>query len=371
LVVYGAGANDSLQFAYQTGAVAPPAQVVRVYSAPPGIIFTAVAQTSTGAGWLFVNNSLQTTGTTGNTTLQDLAISVSPQGLAAGTYNGTVTLTSGTTTAAVKVSLNVSTLAQLRLDPASVPEKAVEANRSTPIPLTISSTGTPISYVAQVVSAEPNTGWLVPPIAGTTGQPTQVIINAAQIPPDRTLAIGAIRFTPTNGGGPVTFPVAVTITPGAQLQVSPASVNLPFQIGFAPPTARAVTVTSTTQTQLAYSATVTSASPWLTLSSSPAGPGSISVTGLTTPAPFYLIPNIALASPLAPGTLDATIRIDSPTAPSQTITAHLIISTQPQFTLSQDAAIFNYTLGGTPLNPVTISLGSTSAGCPLQLSRIT
>jgi len=360
LVVFGTGANDSLQFAHQISTTAPPAQVVRVYSAPNNIPFTATAQTTSGGGWLFVNNGLTAVGGTGTGNAQDLTISVAPQGLATGAYQGTVTITSGQTSVAVKVSLSVSTLPQLRLDPASLPATPVEANQITNIPLTVSSTGSAVQYIAQVVSAEPNTGWLVPPGSGNTGTKTQVIVNAAQIPPDRTLAVGALRFTPLNGGGPVTFPISVTITPGAQIQVAPTSVNLPFQIGFAPPTARPVTVSSTTQTQLAYTATITSASPWLTLAASPSGPGSTSVTGLTTPAPFYLIPNIAAVSPLVPGTLDATIRIDSPTATSQTVTAHLIISNQPQFTLTQDSATFNYTFSGTAPSAVPISLGSTS-----------
>jgi len=358
LVVYGAGANG-IQFAHQTGTATPPAQTVRVYSAPANVQYTATAQTNTGGGWLAVNGALTTSGTTGIQGQQDLAISVAATTLPPGTYGGAITVTSGATSVVLGVTLTVADGPQVRLDPASIAAVSIEANRTSTIPLTVGSTGAPVQYVAQVIAAEPNTGWLVPPPANTTGQPTQITINAGQIPPDRTLAIGAIRFTSVTGGGSVTFPVSVNVTPGAQLQVSPTVVNFPYQIGQALPTPRQASVTSTTQTQLPYSATIISASPWLSLATTSTGTGAMTVTGLATPSSFYLIPNVALV-PATPGTLEATIRIDSPTSASQNITARLNISNQPQFTLTQDSAIFNYTLGGTALTPATISLGSTS-----------
>src|SRR5688572_3105945 len=138
--------HNNLQFAHQAGAAAaPPPQTVRVYSAPAAVQFTATAATQTGGGWLFVNNAITFTGNSGTAGQQDLAISVSP-GLPAGVYNGTVTVTSGSTTVTITVAYTVTASPVLRLEPASLVNTAVEAKRTTSIPLAITSSGTPIQY---------------------------------------------------------------------------------------------------------------------------------------------------------------------------------------------------------------------------------
>lgn len=354
LVVY-----NNLQFAHQVNTPPPAAQSVRVYSAPANVPYTAtVATQPPGGSWLLVNAS----GNTSPSPSQDLSVSVNPAGLGPAQYTGTITVTSGTINRTINVVLTVSASAQVRLDPASLPNLMVEAGKATTSPLSIISTGVPTPYIAQVASIEPNTGWLtVLPANGSTGTPAQIVVNAAAIPADRTLVIGALRITPTANGGPVSLVISVTVTPGAQLQVSPTLVNFPFQPGFSPPPVRTVTVGSSTQTALTYNASITTNTPWLSLSASPFGPGSPSVTGLTTPSPLYLIPNVA-AVPPTPGVLETTVQITAPsTNSSRTVTVRLTISSSPQLSFSQDAAVFSYTLGGTVPQPNGISVTSTSA----------
>ncbi|MBC8164893.1 MAG: hypothetical protein H7Y20_03350, partial [Bryobacteraceae bacterium] len=366
LVVFGSN-PDAIQFSHQIGTTNPLPQSVRVYSGPPNVPFTATANPQTVGGWLFVNGALTTSGTTAVQGQQDLSISVTPQGLAAGSYTGTVNIVAGSTTRSLNVLLTVSGSPQLRISPASMPDQTVERNGAVTLPLTVASTsGTAIPYTVIVAAQEPLTNWLsVSAPVPQTGQPAQVTINAALIPATTTLAIGALRFTsPSNGQ--VTLPISVIVTPGAQLQTSPNNINFPYEIGRSTPSAKGVTVTSSTQTQILYGATVTSNSPWLTLSQSPNGPGSMTVSSLTTPSVLYLIPNIG-AVPATPATLDATVVISQPGGTvSRTITARLIISNQAQFTLTQDSAQFSYTLGGVLPNPASISLGSTSI--PLQFT---
>lgn len=80
----------SLSFSYTIGAAAPPGQTVVIISPGATLTFTAAASMTSGGNWLAVSPTSGTVGTT-------LTVSVNPTGLAAGTYNGTITITpSGT-----------------------------------------------------------------------------------------------------------------------------------------------------------------------------------------------------------------------------------------------------------------------------------
>jgi uncharacterized protein (TIGR03437 family) len=352
--------HNTLQFAHQTGAAAPPPQTMRVYSAPANVQFAASVSTTAGGSWLFVNSGLTFNGFSGVTGQRDLVISVSPN-LAAGTYSGNVAIVAGQTTVNVPVTYTVSPNPVVRLDPSSLVDTPVEALRTSTIPVSVVSSGAPTPFSAAVVNANPPTGWLtVLPDQGTaqsSGSSVTLVVNAGALPQGTALAMAAVRFTTV--GGSVTLPISVAVTPGAQLQISPTTVNFPYQVGFTAPTPRMVNVTSTTQTQLGYTASITTASPWLTLSTvSQTTPGTLSVSG-TTPGQLWLIPNVAAVSQ-APGTHEATVRIESTTGSVQTLTARLVISNQPQLTISQDASSFVYTLGGLAPAAQTITVGSTS-----------
>jgi uncharacterized protein (TIGR03437 family) len=95
---------SSLSFSYTTGSTAPPGQTVVIISPGADLTFTAATSTSAGGNWLAVSP------TTGNVNAT-LTISVSPTGLAPGTYNGTVTVTpsgAGNTPLTIPVLLNVN-----------------------------------------------------------------------------------------------------------------------------------------------------------------------------------------------------------------------------------------------------------------------
>lgn len=348
--------HNTLMFAHQINATSlPQPQTLRVYSNPASVGFTATVSTTTGAGWLAVNGLLSYPGNTGTAGQNDLTVSVAPN-LSAGTYNGTITVTSGGTVVPISVTLNVTAAPVIRVDPASLVDSPVEAGRSTTLNLNIGSSGAQTQYTTQVTTF-PDTGWLgVLPNLGATGTTAQLVINAANIPANTTLATAMVRFSGI--GGTVTMPISVIVTPGASLQVSPTTVNFPYQIGFTAPTARSVNITSSTQTQLTYTASVITSSPWLTLSTTQNGTGSSMISG-TTPGPIWLIPNVATV-PQTPGTLEATVRIQSTTGVTQDVTARLQISSQPQLTLSQDSAAFVYTLGSTVPSPQTVTVGTTS-----------
>ncbi len=79
-------APTTLTFNFQTGGAVPAAQGIAVTTAGTALNFTTSAATSSGGSWLAVNQASATTPA-------QLSITVNPSGLAAGTYNGTVTLT--------------------------------------------------------------------------------------------------------------------------------------------------------------------------------------------------------------------------------------------------------------------------------------
>jgi uncharacterized protein (TIGR03437 family) len=347
---------QTLFFAHQGtgGATAPPAQTVRVFTVPSNIQFTATATTQSGGGWLLVNGALQATVTAG-TSGGDLTVSVVPT-LPAGTYTGTVTITSGSTTRAISVTLVVTANPVARLNPGSV-FTTVEAGQTATIPVNVTSTGAAMPWAAEVVAASPGANWLlVGPNTGQTGSAATVFINTANLPASAPLGIGSIRFT--SGGSQVTLPVAVAVAPASQLVPTPTTVIFPYQIGQAAPTTRSVSVTSSTQSQITYTATIITSSPWLSLSTTAAGPGSSAVTA-TTPSTLYLIPNLSTV-PATPATLEATVRLTSSTGSTQDVTARLVVSTQPQLVLGQNAVPFAYTLGGTTPASQTFQVGTTS-----------
>ena len=92
LTLSTAGGTGSLAFSSQIGAAAPPAQTIGVAVSNGTAPFTAAASVSspTGGNWLSVAPASGTATSTG----ANISVTVNPQGLPAGTYNGTVTVAS-------------------------------------------------------------------------------------------------------------------------------------------------------------------------------------------------------------------------------------------------------------------------------------
>jgi hypothetical protein len=101
----------TLTFAYQQGIAGPPSpQTVTVSSSGPALNFTAAASTTPpGGSWLAVSPTKGNTGTSSAT----LAVSFNPEGLAVGTYNGQITITSpGASTSPLTVPVTLTVVAQ-------------------------------------------------------------------------------------------------------------------------------------------------------------------------------------------------------------------------------------------------------------------
>ena len=97
----------TLSFSVNAGAAAPPTQSVVIVSPGSTLTYTAAASTTGGGPWLSVSPA------SGNVNAT-LTISVNPAGLAAGSYNGTITVTpsgAGNTPLTIPVKLTVNAAA--------------------------------------------------------------------------------------------------------------------------------------------------------------------------------------------------------------------------------------------------------------------
>ena len=297
-----------LTFNGMVGGANPASQTLTVNGANGTIAFTAAPSPS--GTWLSV---APTSGST-NTTLQ---VSVNTTGLAANTYNGSITVTS--TTPGV---LNSPTVIPVTLT------LAANALTAAPSPLNFTYTvggAAPASQTLNVGStvaglsftAAPGAGWLaVTPASGTTPQALGISIvttglTAGSYHANVTLtAAGA-------GNSPLTVPVNLTVTAQPSLAVNPTTLSLNYTSGGALPTGSvAVSTSNSASAAFSLSATTVTGGNWLQFS--PAGGAS--------PASFLV--SIVPGS-LTANTYTGTITVSAPGFTSASVTVTLVV-TQPK-----------------------------------------
>ncbi len=192
---------SSLSFSYQTGQAAPPAQAL-VFEAS-GITrpldFTATIS-STPSGWLSINGAAApVTGTTPGTA----SVSVNPTGLAAGTYAGTVTLSS--------------------TDPTVLPQ-VVPVTYTTSNEPFLSASPTSLSFISQPGATVPSQTVQVTSTAGST---------AFTVTPGGYT--GLINVTPTSGTTPANLTIGVnpSVLAGLKQSLTPyiGTVTLKSPVG--------------------------------------------------------------------------------------------------------------------------------------------
>jgi uncharacterized protein (TIGR03437 family) len=258
LTVTGAPAisisTTTLDFTYQVGGQAPAAGSFQVTGNVSGLAFTAAAATNDGGKWLSVAPA---SGTAGPTAVP-LSVKVSPDGLDAGTYTGTVTVAGGsgvTGGGTVTVTLKVAA----------------------PLP-TISKVVNAATFAEGPIAP----GEIVAIFAPTDGSHPIGPATAAQTKLDDTGKVST-----TIGGVVVKFSgYAAPLTYAGAGQINAV---VPYELKqVANPT---VQVTFMGQTSNAFSVAKAAAAPGLfTLGNNGAGPGAIlnqdnTVNGLSNPAP--------------------------------------------------------------------------------------
>ncbi len=306
---------STLSFNYQIGGSTPAMQGITVSSSGAAVSYSVASS----AAWLSASPA---SGSTPGLP----SVSVNPSGLAAGTYNGTLTITSAGAsnsprTVAVTLTVTAAPLPTITATPSTLSFN-YQIGGSTPAMqgITVSSSGAAVSY-----SVASSAAWLsASPASGSTPGLPSVSVNPSG------LAVGTYNgtLTITSAGAsnsPRTVAVTLTVTAAPStnpsLVISPGSLSFGYTVGGAAPASQTLSVGSS-GAALNYSINTTGGS-WLSVgSSSGATPGSIIVT--------------VNPSGLVAGTYNGTVAITAAGASNtpQTVPVTLVVT-------SSGAAILN------------------------------
>jgi uncharacterized protein (TIGR03437 family) len=330
---------SSLTFNNALDGTTSPAQQVSISWNQPAT-GTAIVQAS--QSWILLNGMPTLTSVNFSSTPAVLNVSVNPQNLAAGNYSGTVTVTTGNGSAMlsqiVSVSMTVTGTSLLSALPASLSFTATQgSNTGTPssTPVTISSSGQALSFS---LSAQTQTGsWLLlsnsclSSAPCTTGSTSQFSVSVNPSGLAAGTYTGSIAAQSTTTSDAVAIQVTLTVNPNATLSVTPASPS-PFiwQIGTSnPTTVQQLTITASNGAAASFTATVSPAVPWLTVSP---------LSG-STPGTVSLSVNPAGAVSIA-GTYNTSVVIASG-ANTVSVPVMLIATSHPPIQLSNTALTFS------------------------------
>ena len=339
----------ALIFAAQVGTLQQniPTQSVTITSSGPVLNYTVSASTTDGHSWLI---PFTTTGVTGGT---PITVGVNPAGLTANTYQGSILVQSTTTndSVAIGVTFTVTPNATLAVTPSILQPFLYQIGTTQPPTqtLTVSSSGGSVNFT---VTMNPPATWLViNPTSGATG------ITGQGVP---------VTFSVNTGGlGPGVYNTAVTIgvlggssLPAIQAQLIVSNNPLlklsnnvlnfiaQFSSTQGPPD-QSVMVT-TTGTGAAVPFSVTSDSPWLT----------VTPTSGTTPTTLtiHVDPSRLLVGGYT-GTL--TVRPGNGDLYSLPITVNLTVTNAAVLTAGPAQLLFSFQANQTPPGAQLVQIQST------------
>ncbi len=336
---------NTLTFGYVTGASPPATQSVSVSSSGSALSYSV----TTSAGWL---SATPGSGSTPGT----LSVSVNPSGLAVGTYNGTVSITSAgaaNSPATVSVTFNVlASTPRLRLSPGAFTFSYVVGGvQPGPQTLNVSSGGVPIAFTVNTTPA-----WLsATPASGTTGTAVSLSVNPAGLAAGSYS--GSVTITAAGAfNSPQTVDVTLNVSQQPNLVLSPATLVFSSLAGGSAPATQAIAVSSSGPA-LSYTASTSAA--WLTVS-----PASGTTAGTL---------NVGVnPSGLAAGTYTGTVNVTSPAAansPQKVNVTYTVTAGAPSLSLSPATLSFAYQSGG--FLPASKSVAVSSNGAALNYSVTT
>jgi uncharacterized protein (TIGR03437 family) len=301
--------SASLGFVVQAGsAVSPADQTITITSTSNTLTYTAVLTTQSGSNWLVARNS-----TTGNTPSTLTVGAVNLSNLAAGVYNGAITITSTASNSPVVIQVTLTVLgsATLSVSPPSFVLNQIAAITATPIRLNIAiaSSGATIHYSA-IATTTTGLGWLsVSPNAGDTPSVVTATVDASGLA--AATYTGNIVITPA-GGVPQAVPITLNVLPSASLAVSPSPVGFIYLQGASTPAPQTLAITSTGPTLgINVNATTLTGGNWLFIDQS-AGitPMNLRVSinpGGLTPGPYT---GAITITPLDPAVAPVTVLVN-------------------------------------------------------------
>ena len=322
----------SLSFTAPAGGSPRSLTVGVTASAPTN--FTASVSTTTGAGWLSVSPLSGTAGVARTT----LTVTADATALSAGTYLGTLTLTSaiGVITQAPVTFTVGSSSVPFTISPTSLTFTYAQ-NGSIPAAQTLTITGSQDFTASASVTSGGN--WLsVAPISGTGNATLSVSVNPAG------MAIGTytgtITVTPSGGTAQI-VPVTLTVS-SATIVATPNTLTFAYTINGTVPAAQSVSLTTTSG---AITYTATSSATWLT------------VTPASGTAPTTLTVAVDPTG-LGPNTYNGSIMVSGVSETPISIAVTLTVSRQPPPQIDRVVNSASYVGGGISPGEIIVIFGS-------------
>ncbi len=336
----------SLTFNGVQGGTNPSDQTVSVTNAGGG---TMSWSAGSNAGWLILTTA------SGSTAPGTLTASVNLAGLAAGTYNATITVTAvGATntprTAPVTLTVTAAPVPPtIGLSPSNLSFTGVQGGAN-PSAQTVSVSNTGGGTLNWSVSD--SAAWLtLSPASGTAPSSATASVSTSGLTAgtyNATITVAATGATNT----PQTVPVTLTVTAAPvppTIGLSPSSLSFTGAQGGANPANQTLSVTNTGGGTMSWS--VSDNAAWLTLSPT---------SGSTTPGTVTVSVNL---TGLTAGTYNATVTITATGATNtpQTVPVTLTVTAAPPtIGLSPTSFTFTGVQGGA--NPANQTLSVTNTG---------
>lgn len=346
---------STLSFDFQIGGTAPPDQAISVQTTASATTWTAATATQSGGNWLNI------TATAGNTPA-NIGVSINPTGLAAGTYQGTISFNaSGASNnpQVVNVSLRVSADPILRVNPGALSFTYQFNGPAVPSQaIIVSSSNTPLTFAATasgVGGGGATAAWLTIAQSNTT-TPSTVVVNVNPTGLSAGTYNGAVVLSGQGAANTLTIPVSLQVSSSSLLRLNTNQLTFYHQVGQAAPLAKKFTV-SATGNGIGFnaSASVTSGSGWL------------SVTPTTGTSPTELTVSVSPTN-LPAGVYSGAVSVQSTEANSTPINlpVRLVVDVNPQIVVPSAPLEFTQAVGGSlPANQSFI-VGTSST--PLNFS---
>jgi len=344
-----------LAFQRQAGVTVAPEseeQFIAVNATGGTATVTATVATNDNGSWLQATQTVSTPGSIG--------VRVNSAGLAAGNYNGTVTLSSpNTATLVVPVTLVVSTNPILSSTPTALTFAVRQGGQpvTQQVPLRTSN-NTSVTFTANATMTGAGTWLVATPLVGTAPGNLDVSVNPVGLATGTYT--GSITLNaPASAQQTLTIPVTLTVTDSPALLALPTSLSVdvttdgtqagavrelsPIAVS-STPAGTSFTVTTTTQTGGA----------WLV-----AGPGSGATTSNVT--------SVVDATGLSPGTYRGQISI---AGAANVIVVPVTMTVAGAASIVLDPATVTFNLQKNQATPATqlVNVRSTGAAYPYQIA---
>jgi uncharacterized protein (TIGR03437 family) len=323
-------------FVYHSGGSDPAPQTISIGSLGSTLSFTVATTTADGANWLSVTPQ-------SGSTPQTLTITVSPSGLAPGSYTGKLIISStgaSNSPLNITVTLSVSSTSTLATSADSVVLNyhIGGLNEVLSQPVTVTSLGGPVTVAATATvsgsSSNCGTEWLQ---VFPTRITTPGIVNVALNPLGLTHPQSCIGTLVLSGGGtPVQITVTANVTTTPLFNAKPLSLY--FTSAYQSPTRPSQTIQlSMTDNSLAsFTATASfTAGSWLSVTPS-SGSTPLSITVSANPASLGI------------GSYTGSIKIKSPALLADLIVPVTFKVTPTAVSAKPASLSFTQTAGGTP-----------------------